>query len=267
MLRWEAQSVHTRVHFQKNPVRHIGLVCGQHVDLCIAVHGVPQVKTGTQFQITQLERTLQQQDGAAPAKVAHALGFTQVQQRKAIGGAQSLKHALDSVAAQHYSNYEHVLIDGASKDGTLSLLESRRGQIATLISQPDKGIYDALNKGIRNATGDVVGFLHADDVYADTRVLQRLAAAFADPSVTAVYGDLQYVRKQDINSVIRQWRAGPPQTASPPAPRWRESLTPSSRAGEPTEVAADHWFLNTAGRLFKKASMPSFWSASANCEW
>lgn len=123
--------------------------------------------------------------------------------------AATLGDALVSVATQHYSNYEHVLIDGASNDGTLALLESRRGQIATLISEPDKGIYDALNKGIHNATGDVVGFLHADDVYADARVLERIANAFADPSVTAVYGDLQYVHKQDTNSIVRHWRAGP----------------------------------------------------------
>ncbi len=122
---------------------------------------------------------------------------------------QTLSDALDSVADQTYQNREHVLIDGASTDGTLALLESRRGQISTLISEPDKGIYDALNKGIANSSGDVVGFLHADDVYADSCVLERVAAAFADPSVTAVYGDLQYVRKHDTSSIVRHWRAGP----------------------------------------------------------
>lgn len=121
----------------------------------------------------------------------------------------TLSDALDSVADQTYQNREHVLIDGVSTDGTLALLESRRGQISTLISEPDKGIYDALNKGIANSSGDVVGFLHADDVYADSRVLERVAEAFADPSVTAVYGDLQYVRKHDTASIVRHWRAGP----------------------------------------------------------
>lgn len=123
--------------------------------------------------------------------------------------ATTLPDAFDSVADQTYQNREHVLIDGASTDGTLALLESRRGQISTLISEPDKGIYDALNKGIANSSGDVVGFLHADDVYADSHVLERIAEAFADPSVTAVYGDLQYVRKQDTGSIVRHWRAGP----------------------------------------------------------
>lgn len=120
----------------------------------------------------------------------------------------TLGDALNSVAAQTYPNREHVLIDGASTDGTLALLESKRMQIATLVSETDNGIYDALNKGIKLATGDVVGFLHADDVYADVHVLERIAAAFADPSVTAVYGDLQYVSKHNTNNIVRHWRAG-----------------------------------------------------------
>jgi len=123
--------------------------------------------------------------------------------------AATLGDALDSVAAQQYGNREHVLVDGASTDGTLALLESRRSPQSSLVSEPDKGIYDALNKGIARATGEVVGFLHADDIYADDRVLQRIADAFVDPSVTAVYGDLQYVRKQDTSSVVRHWRSGP----------------------------------------------------------
>jgi glycosyltransferase involved in cell wall biosynthesis len=122
--------------------------------------------------------------------------------------AATLGDALDSVAAQQYGNIEHVLVDGASTDGTLALLESRRGPLSSLVSEPDKGIYDALNKGIARATGEVIGFLHADDIYADELVLQRIADAFADPAVSAVYGDLQYVRKQDTDSVVRHWRSG-----------------------------------------------------------
>jgi len=77
------------------------------------------------------------------------------------------------------------------------------------VSEPDRGIYDALNKGIARASGDVVGFLHADDVYASPDVLARVAEAFADPSVAAVHGDLQYVRKDDTARVVRHWRSSP----------------------------------------------------------
>lgn len=102
-----------------------------------------------------------------------------------------------------------MVIDGASSDGTLSLLEENRGQIAVLISEPDKGLYDALNKGIARSTGDVVGFLHADDVYAHPDVLAHVAQAFADPEVCAVFGDLQYVKKEDTTVVVRHWQSSP----------------------------------------------------------
>ena len=104
---------------------------------------------------------------------------------------------LASVAGQSHTDREHIVIDGASTDGTLAVLEAHRPQLAALVSEPDHGLYEALNKGLALATGDVVGFLHADDVYADAKVLARIAAAFADPSdrgaVEAVYGDLEYV--------------------------------------------------------------------------
>ena len=78
-----------------------------------------------------------------------------------------------------------------------------------LLSEPDHGIYDALNKGIARCTGDVVGFLHADDVFGGPQVLATVAAAFVDPAVCAVYGDLQYVRKHDLGQVVRHWRSTP----------------------------------------------------------
>jgi glycosyltransferase involved in cell wall biosynthesis len=122
--------------------------------------------------------------------------------------ADTVVHALDSVASQRDVDIEHLVIDGGSRDGTVDLLNARRGQLAHLVSEPDRGIYDALNKGIARARGDVVGFLHADDVYADARVLADVAAAFADPAVQAVYGDLQYVQQNDPSCVIRHWQAG-----------------------------------------------------------
>ena len=122
--------------------------------------------------------------------------------------ADTIQDALDSVAMQDYAQIEHVVVDGASHDGTVEILQRNSDQIDALISETDNGIYDALNKGIRLATGDVIGFLHADDVFASTKVLSRIAAEFAAPTVDATYGDLVYVSNDDKRSVIRHWKAG-----------------------------------------------------------
>lgn len=120
----------------------------------------------------------------------------------------TLADALDSAQAQDHPDKELIVIDGASTDGTLEVLQRYAGRLAHLVSEPDHGIYDALNKGLRLATGEVVGFLHADDRYADDRVLSRIAAALADPAVDACHGDLRYVRHDDPDRVVRYWRSG-----------------------------------------------------------
>jgi glycosyltransferase involved in cell wall biosynthesis len=120
----------------------------------------------------------------------------------------TLAQCLDSVRVQTYPHLDHVLIDGGSTDGTAALLQSRREQFAVLVSEPDGGIYDALNKGLDRATGEVIGFLHSDDWYPSPDVLSAVAAPFGDPTVDAVYGDLEYVNKNDITHVIRRWQAG-----------------------------------------------------------
>lgn len=120
----------------------------------------------------------------------------------------TVAHSLDSVLSQSHSLVESVVIDGASTDGTLDVLQRYRTRLGAFVSEPDKGIYDALNKGIRHASGEVVGFLHADDLFAHDDVLARIAEAFADSAVEAVYGDLVYVRRDDVSRVVRYWRAG-----------------------------------------------------------
>jgi len=120
----------------------------------------------------------------------------------------TIADAIELVLAQDYADVELVVIDGASTDGTTKLLESFRDKIDVFVSEPDQGIYDALNKGIRHATGDVVGFLHADDLFADHTILSKIAAAFAAPDVGAVYGDLVYVSKAEPDNVIRYWQSG-----------------------------------------------------------
>ncbi len=122
--------------------------------------------------------------------------------------ADTLADCLESVARQSWLDREHVVIDGGSTDATLALLETRREQLAVLVSEPDKGMYDALNKGIARSSGDVVGLLHADDCYADETVLAQVAEVFADPAVDACYGDLEYVAAEDMARVVRYWQSG-----------------------------------------------------------
>jgi glycosyltransferase len=105
--------------------------------------------------------------------------------------AATLRYCLESVATQ-VVKVEHVLIDGHSTDATLGIVR-QYPHVSPIVSEPDRGIYDAMNKGLRLCTGDIVGILNADDWYADDRVLERVAKAFEDPEVDACYGDLVYV--------------------------------------------------------------------------
>jgi glycosyltransferase involved in cell wall biosynthesis len=122
--------------------------------------------------------------------------------------ASTIRDALESTLSQSYNNVELVVVDGASTDGTRDIIEPYRHRVGAFVSEPDNGIYDALNKGVRMASGDVVGFLHSDDLFADRDVLSRVAAAMSDPAVDACYGDLCYVRKDSPSDVVRNWRAG-----------------------------------------------------------
>lgn len=116
---------------------------------------------------------------------------------------------LRSVASQSHPDIEHLVIDGVSTDSTLDVVREHGAHVAQLVSECDRGIYDAMNKGLRLATGDVVGFLNADDILADKDVLARIAQGMADASVDAVYGDLVFVAPQDTQRVLRYWRPGP----------------------------------------------------------
>ena len=122
--------------------------------------------------------------------------------------APTLRQAIASVHAQDFDDLEHVIVDGASTDGSLEISKEMQGPRTVLISEPDSGIYDALSKGFDRATGEVLGVMHSDDLFADDRVLSSVARAFEDPSVDAVYGDLQYVKQEDPTQVVRHWRSG-----------------------------------------------------------
>lgn len=115
---------------------------------------------------------------------------------------------MESVLGQAYPNLEYIIIDGGSTDGTQACITTYLGRIHQFISEPDGGIYDALNKGLRWATGDAIGFVHADDRLANHRVLADVAEDFARTGADGIYGDLEYVSKDDPTRVVRYWRGG-----------------------------------------------------------
>lgn len=120
--------------------------------------------------------------------------------------------ALDSVASQDYSSIEHIVVDGGSTDGTWEAIQRHPSPLIKAVSEPDQGIYDAMNKGIARSTGEVIGFLNSDDLYnplANPCILQQIANAFADPAVGAVYGDLDYVMGDDVTRIVRHWASRP----------------------------------------------------------
>ncbi len=117
--------------------------------------------------------------------------------------------ALESIFAQkHEHQLETIVIDAGSTDGTMDVLERYRSDVDILISEPDRGIYDGMNKGIQLSTGDVVGILNADDRYSDPHVLTDVLDTFADESVDAAYGDIVYM--DEAGAVSRYWRSGAP---------------------------------------------------------
>lgn len=120
----------------------------------------------------------------------------------------TIGEAIASLKRQSWPAVEHVVIDGASNDMTVAIARDTLGQADKLISEPDRGIYDALNKGITHASGEVIGFLHSDDLYPHDDVLNQVASCFEDPGVGAVYGDLEYVDSDDPDRVIRYWKSG-----------------------------------------------------------
>tara|TARA_B100000927_G_scaffold16022_2_gene12547 strand:+ start:1160 stop:1942 length:783 start_codon:yes stop_codon:yes gene_type:complete len=116
---------------------------------------------------------------------------------------------LCSLDSQTHESIEHCVIDGNSGDGTLGVLAECPKPYRCVISEKDTGIYDAMNKGVAAASGDIIGFLNSDDVYETPDVLTKVAAAFSDPNVDLVYGNLRYVDFNDTNKVIRDWTSEP----------------------------------------------------------
>ena len=122
--------------------------------------------------------------------------------------AATIRDTLEAIAVQHHPDIEHIIVDGGSNDDTLDIIASYP-HVSKLISGKDDGIYDAMNKGISVASGEIIGILNSDDLYTDDRVLSDVAAVFANPEVMTVYADLQYVDPGDLRKVRRRWISGP----------------------------------------------------------
>ena len=123
--------------------------------------------------------------------------------------AATIRDTLESVNAQTHAEVEHVIVDGGSTDQTLPLVAAHALRAGPRLSGRDKGIYDAMNKGVAAATGDVIGLINSDDFYASPQVLARVAEVFADPTVDACWGDLCYVGQENTAQIVRYWRSGP----------------------------------------------------------
>lgn len=118
----------------------------------------------------------------------------------------TIERCIQSVIGQTFKNVEYIIIDGGSTDNTIQIINKYKKHIHIFVSEPDKGIYDAMNKGIKLAGGDIIGMLNADDFFSDNEILQAINESFGTVSTRIVYGDLDYVGHK--GNVIRKWRSG-----------------------------------------------------------
>ncbi|WP_242691521.1 glycosyltransferase family 2 protein [Desertivirga arenae] len=118
-----------------------------------------------------------------------------------------IKDCVNSVVSQKYPDIEYIIVDGLSQDSTLHMLSPFNEKITKIVTEKDKGMYDALNKGIKLATGDVVGLLNADDFFANENVVEKIANAFVQSGADVLYGDLWYVDQQNTDKVLRKWKS------------------------------------------------------------
>lgn len=121
---------------------------------------------------------------------------------------KTIRDTIESVLSQTHSDIEYIIIDGASSDKTIDVVRSYGDKIHTVVSEKDSGLYDAMNKGIQKATGDVIGILNSDDLYADENVLRDVVAEFDTSPIDGVYSDLVYVQEDNVDQVSRYWRSG-----------------------------------------------------------
>jgi len=128
----------------------------------------------------------------------------------AYNSGKTIEVAIKSVLSQSYNDLEYIVIDGNSEDNTMDIVRSFGRNISVIVSEPDKGIYDAMNKGISMASGDIIGILNSDDLYHDKDVLADIMAEFSNnPDLDIVYGNILYVQKEDTDAIVRKWISKP----------------------------------------------------------
>lgn len=121
---------------------------------------------------------------------------------------KTIRDCIESVLSQDYDNIEYIIIDGASQDNSMNIINEYKGKIAKIISEQDHGMYEAINKGLRLATGDVIGLMHSDDEFYDSHVVSRLAECFKKTNADFVYGDGIFVNFNNKDKVVRNWIGG-----------------------------------------------------------
>lgn len=117
----------------------------------------------------------------------------------------TIADTIDSILNQSYQKIEYIIIDGGSTDGTIDIINSYGNRISKFISEPDDGMYDALNKGIQLASGEIIGLLNSDDFFCDNFVIEKIVKSFSENEIESVFGDVQYVDPDNINKVVRYY--------------------------------------------------------------
>ncbi|NNC82980.1 MAG: glycosyltransferase [Flavobacteriales bacterium] len=125
----------------------------------------------------------------------------------AYNSAATIADTIQSIAAQDHPDIEYIIIDGGSTDGTMDLVKNAKS-VTKYLSEPDRGLYDAMNKGVALCTGDIIGILNSDDVYQDGQVISDVVRMFDEQPIDCVYGDLVYVDPEDLSKVSRYWKSG-----------------------------------------------------------
>lgn len=120
--------------------------------------------------------------------------------------SRTILDCINSVNEQTHTDIEHIIIDAASTDNTLQLINSIPNRVTNIVTEPDKGIYDAMNKGIVLASGDIIGILNSDDLYTDNEVIKKIVQIFENSSTDCVHANLYYVNKNNVDLIVRHWR-------------------------------------------------------------